>query len=81
MDKDELQILSNVLCDKDGFKFIFLLLKKLGAFERGLNFELPDKQLFTTLAKREQGIWLLDNIYKANPEKYNSILAKENGNE
>ncbi len=76
MDKSDLEILSNVLCDKDGFKFVLLLLDKLGAFDRGINPNLSDKQIFMTLGKREKGLWLLDNIYEANPEKYTELLKE-----
>lgn len=79
MDKNELRILSNVLCDKDGLEFVLLLLKQFGAFERGLNLSLSDKEILRTLVKREAGVWLLDNIYQANPDKYMEILKKEKG--
>lgn len=79
MTKDELRILSNVLCDKDGFELVLLLLKQFGAFERGLNLSLSDKELLRTLVKRDMGVWLLDSIYQANPDKYIEILKKEKG--
>lgn len=78
LNKDELQILSNVLVDKDGFKLMLILLKQFGAFERGLNRSAPDKEVFLTLGKREQGQWLLDNIYQANREKYTELLNEYN---
>ena len=77
LNKEELQILSNVLVDKDGFKLMLILLRQFGAFERGLNRNSTDKETFLTLGKREQGQWLLDNIYQANREKYQELL-KEN---
>lgn len=78
LNKDELQILSNVLVDKDGFKLMLILLKQFGAFERGLNRSATDKEVFLTLGKREQGQWLLDNIYQANREKYAELLNENN---
>lgn len=78
LNKDELQILSNVLVDKDGFKLMLILLKQFGAFERGLNRSATDKEVFLTLGKREQGQWLLDNIYQANREKYTELLNEYN---
>lgn len=78
LNKDELQILSNVLVDKDGFKLMLILLKQFGAFERGLNRNATDKEVFLTLGKREQGQWLLDNIYQANREKYAELLNENN---
>lgn len=77
LNKEELQTLSNVLVDKDGFKLMLILLRQFGAFERGLNRNSTDKETFLTLGKREQGQWLFDNIYQANKEKYQELL-KEN---
>lgn len=76
MNKDYLRVLSNVLCDDDGFKFVLMLLEELGAFERGINCSLPDKQIFMSIGKREKGLWLLDNIYEANPQKYTELLKE-----
>ena len=82
MERKELQALSNVLRNDYGFKTILLILKELGAFERGLNRNASDKEVFMTLGKREKGLWLLDCIYKANKEKYLKILEeKEKENE
>lgn len=78
LNKEELQTLSNVLIDKDGFKLMLVLLKQFGAFERGLNRNVTDKEIFLTLGKREQGQWLLDNIYQANREKYVELLNENN---
>lgn len=76
LNKDELQTLSNVLVDNDGFKLMFILLKQFGAFERGVNRNATDKEIFMTLGKREQGLWLLDNIFQANRNKYLELLTK-----
>jgi len=77
MDKEELLTLNNVLVSDDGFKLIKILLNEFGAFDRGLNRSANDKEIFMTLGKREKGQWLLDNILKANPQKYME-LVKEN---
>lgn len=78
LNKEELQTLSNVLVDKDGFKLMFILLRQFGAFERGINRNSTDKETFITLGKREQGQWLLDNIYQANSEKFLELLNENN---
>lgn len=74
MDKDELRELSNVLNSEYGLNTIFVLLKKLGAFERGLNRTSSTKEDYLTIGKREQGAWLLDCVFKANKNKYMQIL-------
>ena len=76
MDKKELLILSNVLNDEYGLKLIKLLLNELGAFERGLNRNASDREIYMTLGKREKGTWLLDNIILANKQKYLEILEE-----
>lgn len=82
MDKRELQTLANVLNDDYGFKFILTLLNELGAFDRGLNRNASDKEVFMTLGKREKGQWLLDCIFQANKQKYLELLTqKEKENE
>lgn len=78
LNKEELQTLSNVLVDKDGFKLMLILLRQFGAFERGINRNSTDKETFITLGKREQGQWLLDNIYQANSEKFLELLNENN---
>lgn len=77
MDKRELQTLSNVLKDDYGFQFILTLLNELGAFDRGLNRNASDKEIFMTLGKREKGQWLLDCIFQANKQKYIAILEQK----
>lgn len=74
-DTDKLN-LSNVLNNKYGFDLILVLLKKSGAFERGLNRSANDKEIFMTLGKREIGVWLLDQIFLADKEKYIEILTE-----
>lgn len=76
MEQDELLILNNVLVSEDGFKLLKILLLQLGAFERGLNRSANDKEIFMTLGKREKGLWLLDNILNANPEKYMELIKE-----
>ena len=74
MDKDELRELSNVLNSDFGLNTIFVLLKHFGAFERGLNRASSAKEDYLTMGKREQGVWLLDCVFKANKSKYLQIL-------
>lgn len=76
MDKKELQILSNVLNDEYGFKLILILLEKLGAFERGINRNDSERSVFLTMGKREQGLWLLDNVYRTSKDKYLKLLEQ-----
>lgn len=77
IDDEFLTNLKNVLNDRFGFDVIYVLLKELGAFERGINRNFNDKELLLTLGKREKGTWLLDCIFKADSEKYIELL-KEN---
>lgn len=82
MDGKELQALSNVLNNDYGIKVILRILNELGAFDRGLNRNATDKDIFMTLGKREKGLWLLDSIYQASKDKYLKILEeKEKQNE
>ena len=76
MDKEELQTLNNVLITPDGFELVFLLLKQFGAFERDLNTNTDDKQIFKTLGKRACGVWLLDRCFEANRNKYMELLGE-----
>lgn len=81
MDKEQLELLNNVLVDKDGFKFILLLLNELGAFDYSVNRSASDKEIFMSLGKKEKGCWLLQNCFKANQDKYIELLKeKENEN-
>ena len=76
MDKEDLEILNNVLVSPDGFNLILLLLKQFGAFERDLNTNVDDKQIFKILGKRSCGIWLLDRCFEANRKKYLELLSE-----
>ncbi len=77
MDKRELQILSNVMNNEYGLKFIFILLNHLGAFDYSINRNLTDRDVFMHIGKREKGCWLLDCCYKANPNKFMELLAQQ----
>jgi hypothetical protein len=77
MDKRELQTLSNVLNNDYGFQFVLLLLNELGAFDRGINRNASDKEIFMTLGKREKGQWLLDCVLKANKQKYLDLIEQK----
>lgn len=73
--EEEKIIFNNVLNDKDGFKFVLLLLEKLGAFERGCNFQNRDLDMFNR-GKREAGLWLADKIQEHCLEKYVDIVKE-----
>lgn len=77
MNKDELRTLSNVLNSNDGFEFVFLLLNKLGAWERGFNNNAPDKEVFRNIGRREQGAWLLEQCFKANVKQYSLLMHEK----
>ena len=74
MNEKELQNLKNVLNNPEGLKFLSVLLRKLGAFDRGYNFQNSEKEIFKMLTKREQGLCLLDNCFKANFNKTVEIV-------
>ena len=65
-------IVSNVAEDEYGFKFIEILLDKLGAFERGCNFQNQQADIYNR-GKREQGLWLLDLLKESNFNKFVEI--------
>lgn len=77
MEKRELLILANALNNEYGYKLVYILLNELGAFERGINRNAETKEVFMTLGKREKGQWLLDNIFKADKEKYIQLLEEK----
>ena len=77
MIKSELQDLANTLNNPYGFNTIYRILKKLGAFESGINRETSTKEDYLTLGKREQGAWLLRCVLNANKNKYIQIVEKE----
>lgn len=71
-DKEDI-IFNNVLNDRFGFQFVLILLEKLGAFERGCNFQNRDLEMFNR-GRREAGLWLADKIQEHCLEKYTDIL-------
>ena len=56
----------------DGLNFIEILLDKLGAWERGCNFQNRDMDTFNR-GKREQGLWLLDLLKESSFDKFIEI--------
>lgn len=74
MDKEELELLNNVLVNPDGFKLILILLKEFGAFERDIDANSDIKHVFKILGKRQCGLWLLDRCFEANRTKYGELL-------
>ena len=72
--EDEIRlIVKNVANNQEGFKFLNILLDRLGAFERGCNFQNHDIEMFNK-GKREQGLWLLDLLRDSNFEKFIEIV-------
>ena len=70
---DEIKnIIHNVAENEYGLKFIEILLDKLGAYERGCNFQNRDIDLYNR-GKREQGLWLLDLLKECNFDKFTQI--------
>lgn len=74
-DDDIKMTLKNVANDREGLNFIEILLDKLGAFERGCNFQNRDIEMFNR-GKREQGLWLLDLLIESNFEKFIEIQKR-----
>jgi len=71
--EDEIKMtFKNVSNNEEGLKFIEILLNKLGAYERGCNFQNHDMEVFNR-GKREQGLWLLDLLKDSNFPKYIEI--------
>lgn len=68
-------IVKNVSNSDEGLKFIEILLEKLGAFERGFNFQNRDVEI-ANKSKREQGLWLLDLLQESNFNKFIEIQKK-----
>lgn len=79
-DKELRRIVNNVAVNPDGYKFLKVLLEKLGAFERGINYQ-DERMDFANRVKREQGLWLTDLMLKSNPEKYIKILNERENND
>jgi len=70
---DEIKMtLKNVSNKEEGLIFIEILLDKLGAWERGCNFQNHDVDMFNR-GKREQGLWLLDLLKQSNFKKFIEI--------
>jgi len=65
-------IVKNVANDDEGFKLIDLLLDKLGAFERGINLQNPEMEIYNR-GRREAGLWLLDTLRESNFNKFIEI--------
>jgi len=78
-DKELRRIVNNVAVNPDGYKFLKVLLERLGAFERGINFT-NERMDFANRAKREQGLWLADLLQQANSDKYIQILKERENN-
>lgn len=77
MNQDEIIALRNVLKNYDfGKDVVFTLLRQLGAFERGHNRNCTDREFYMTLGRREKGLWLLDCVYKADPQIYAELIAR-----
>ena len=73
---DEIKlIINNVAESKSGFEFLEILLEKLGAYDRGFNFQNHDIDMYNK-AKREQGLWLLDLIRNSNFDKFVELQKK-----
>lgn len=72
-------IVQNVANDSEGFKFLEILLDKLGAYERGAKFDNSNMEYFNR-GKREQGLWLLDLLRDSNFEMYKKIEEKRRTN-
>ena len=74
--EDDIKLtLKNVANDREGLNFIEILLDKLGAFERGCNFQNREIEMFNR-GKREQGLWLLDLLIESNFEKFIEIQKR-----
>lgn len=70
---DEIKMtLKNVSNKEEGLNFIEILLDRLGAWERGCNFQNREMEVFNR-GKREQGLWLLDLLKESNFEKFIEI--------
>lgn len=66
-------IVKNVLNNPEGFKFIDILIDRLGAFERGCKFDNSNMEYYNR-GKKEQGLWLLDLLRDSDFEKYSEIV-------
>lgn len=68
-------IVQNVANTDEGLKFIEILIEKLGAYERGFNFQNRDVEI-ANKSRREQGLWLLDLLQDCNFNKFIEIQEK-----
>ena len=76
MNAQELElIVKNVANTDAGMKCIEVLLDKLGAFERGYNFQNTEQEAFNK-GRREQGLWLLDLLRDSNFNKFIEVEKK-----
>lgn len=67
---DEIKnIVKSVVQTDAGFKFIDILLDKLGAFERGCNFQNIEQEYYNK-GRKEQGLWLLDLVRDSHFNQY-----------
>ena len=71
--EEEKIIFNNVLNDRYGYEFIKILIDELGSFERGINFQNRDLDMFNR-GRREKGQWLIDKIQEHCFEKYKQIV-------
>lgn len=76
-DKEIEIIFNNVIVTEDGYKLFKYLLNEFGAFERGINFQNKEQDLYTR-AKREQGLKIFDILSKANTKKLFQIINERN---
>ncbi len=67
-----IELIKEIINTQAGFKFFEILLAKLGAFERGCNFENIYNEYYNK-GKREKGLWLLDLAEQADIEAINKI--------
>ena len=74
-DEEIRTIVKNVANDNEGFKLIDLLLDKLGAFERGVNLQNTEMDIYNR-GRREVGLWLLDTLRDSNFNKFIEIQKK-----
>ena len=76
MNEDKLLEILKVILNTDcGLLFIQEMLEKLGAFERGCNFDNTNMEYYNR-GKRDKGLWLLDLVRKADLDKFEEILIK-----
>lgn len=73
MEEEKLiELIKAIISTDAGYKFFEILLEKLGAFERGCNFENLYLEYYNK-GRREKGLWLLDLLEKADIEATDKI--------